>query len=91
MVEQEALSESARACRIVPAALHEQIGDVAAICVALTRELGKSWTILLRWLHRDYSIRTRTTQEMLSEAGAHMNPQAFIDSARGMELNYSDD
>jgi len=35
VVKQEALAETARACQIVPAALHEEIGDVAAICVAL--------------------------------------------------------
>jgi hypothetical protein len=29
------LDASARACRIVPAALGEQIGDIAAICVAM--------------------------------------------------------
>ena len=40
VVEQEALVESARACQIVPAALHEEIGDVAAICVALNAKTG---------------------------------------------------
>ena len=35
VVKREALEESARACRIIPAALHEEIGDVAAICIAL--------------------------------------------------------
>ncbi len=34
-VEREALPASAKICRIVPAALGEQIGDVAAICVAM--------------------------------------------------------
>lgn len=34
-MEREALTVSARACRIVPAALGEQIGDIAAICVAM--------------------------------------------------------
>jgi glucokinase len=34
-VEREALPGSAKICRIVPAALGEQIGDVAAICVAM--------------------------------------------------------
>jgi glucokinase len=34
MLDQEALPESAHACSIVPAALGEAIGDVAAICVA---------------------------------------------------------
>lgn len=33
-MEREALPAAARACRIVPAALGERIGDVAAICVA---------------------------------------------------------
>jgi len=31
----EALAPAVRDCRIVPAALGEQIGDVAAICVAM--------------------------------------------------------
>ena len=35
VMEREALAASAGACRIVPAALGEQIGDVAAICVAM--------------------------------------------------------
>lgn len=35
VVEREALPAAARACRIVPAALGEQIGDIAAICVAM--------------------------------------------------------
>lgn len=35
VVEREALPAAAAACRIVPAALGEQIGDVAAICVAM--------------------------------------------------------
>lgn len=34
-VAREALRNSAEACRIVPAALGEQIGDVAAICAAI--------------------------------------------------------
>lgn len=34
-MEREALPASARICEIVPAALGEQIGDVAAICVAM--------------------------------------------------------
>jgi glucokinase len=34
-MEREALPASAKICRIVPAALGEQIGDVAAICVAM--------------------------------------------------------
>lgn len=38
VVEREALTDSARACTIVPAELHEQIGDVAALCVALNAE-----------------------------------------------------
>lgn len=38
VVRREALAESVSACRIVPAALHEEIGDVAAICVALNAE-----------------------------------------------------
>ena len=35
IVQREALSSSARVCQIVPAALGEKIGDVAAICVAM--------------------------------------------------------
>ena len=35
VVQQEALSASVRDCEIVPAALGEKIGDVAAICVAM--------------------------------------------------------
>jgi glucokinase len=35
VLEREALAISARACRIVPAELGEQIGDIAAICVAM--------------------------------------------------------
>ena len=35
VLEDEALSVSARACRIVPVALGEEIGDIAAICVAM--------------------------------------------------------
>ncbi len=35
VMEREALPASARACRIVPAALGERIGDIAAICVAM--------------------------------------------------------
>jgi glucokinase len=38
VVQHEALGDSARACSIVPAELHEQIGDVAALCVALNAE-----------------------------------------------------
>jgi glucokinase len=38
VVQREALGDSARACSIVPAELHEQIGDVAALCVALNAE-----------------------------------------------------
>ena len=34
-MEREALPASAKICEIVPAALGEQIGDVAAICVAM--------------------------------------------------------
>jgi glucokinase len=35
VLEREGLPASVRACRIVPAALNEQIGDVAALCVAM--------------------------------------------------------
>jgi glucokinase len=35
VLDDEALAASARACRIVPAALGEEIGDIAAICVAM--------------------------------------------------------
>ena len=34
-MEREALPASAKICKIVPAALGERIGDVAAICVAM--------------------------------------------------------
>ncbi len=37
-IEREALSLSARNCRLVPAQLGERIGDVAALCVALQAE-----------------------------------------------------
>jgi glucokinase len=37
-IEREALPQSLRACEIVPAALGEQIGDVAALCVAMGLE-----------------------------------------------------
>ncbi len=35
VMQREALDVPARACKIVPAALGEQIGDIAAICVAM--------------------------------------------------------
>lgn len=35
VMEREALPAAAKACRVVPAALGEQIGDIAAICVAM--------------------------------------------------------
>ena len=35
VVEREGLYSSVRVCRIVPAALGEQVGDVAALCVAM--------------------------------------------------------
>jgi glucokinase len=38
MVERESLAPSAAACRIVPALLDERIGDLAALCVALSCE-----------------------------------------------------
>lgn len=38
VVMREALQESAAVCKIVPAALGERIGDVAALCVALDGE-----------------------------------------------------
>ncbi len=41
VVQREALADSARACSIVPAELHEQIGDVAALCVALNAEMKR--------------------------------------------------
>jgi hypothetical protein len=34
MMRREALGPAAAVCEIVPAALDEQIGDVAALCVA---------------------------------------------------------
>jgi glucokinase len=38
VIERESLPQSLRACEIVPAALGEQIGDVAALCVAMGLE-----------------------------------------------------
>jgi glucokinase len=38
VLEREALPQTLRACEIVPAALGEQIGDVAALCVAMGLE-----------------------------------------------------
>jgi glucokinase len=38
VIEREALAQSLEACEIVPAALGEQIGDVAALCVAMGLE-----------------------------------------------------
>jgi glucokinase len=38
IVERETLLSSARACRILPAALGEEIGNVAALCVAMEGE-----------------------------------------------------
>jgi glucokinase len=38
VMEREALPQTLRACAIVPAALGEQIGDVAALCVAMGLE-----------------------------------------------------
>jgi glucokinase len=38
MIEREALPQSLQACEIVPAALGERIGDVAALCVAMGLE-----------------------------------------------------
>jgi glucokinase len=38
MLAREALPQTLRACEIVPAALGEQIGDVAALCVAMGLE-----------------------------------------------------
>jgi glucokinase len=38
VIEREALPQTLRACEIVPAALGEQIGDVAALCVAMGLE-----------------------------------------------------
>ncbi len=38
VIEREALPQSLRACEIVPAALGEKIGDVAALCVAMGLE-----------------------------------------------------
>lgn len=34
-MKREALPASAQVCRIVPAALGERIGDIAAVCVAM--------------------------------------------------------
>jgi glucokinase len=38
VIEREALPQTLRACEIVPAALGEEIGDVAALCVAMGLE-----------------------------------------------------
>jgi len=38
VLDAEALPRSAAACEIVPAALGEQIGDVAAVCPVIYRE-----------------------------------------------------
>jgi glucokinase len=38
VIEREALPQTLRACQIVPAALGERIGDVAALCVAMGLE-----------------------------------------------------
>ncbi len=38
VIEREALAPSARACQILPAALGEQTGDVAALCVGMNGE-----------------------------------------------------
>jgi hypothetical protein len=37
VLDEEALPQSAAACEIVPAALGEQIGDVAALCPVIYR------------------------------------------------------
>jgi glucokinase len=37
-MEREALPQTLRACEVVPAALGEKIGDVAAMCVAMGLE-----------------------------------------------------
>lgn len=42
VMQQEALPASAKICQIVPAALGESIGDVAAICVAMRSARGTS-------------------------------------------------
>jgi glucokinase len=42
VLRREALSASVAACEIVPAALNEQIGDLAALCVALDEALKTS-------------------------------------------------
>jgi glucokinase len=42
VMEREALPASAKICQIVPAALGETIGDVAAICVAMGFTLSAS-------------------------------------------------
>jgi glucokinase len=38
VMEREALPQTLRACEVVPAALGEKIGDVAAMCVAIGLE-----------------------------------------------------
>jgi glucokinase len=47
VIEREALPQTLRACEIVPAALGEQIGDVAALCVAMGLE-GKGSALQFR-------------------------------------------
>ncbi len=46
MMAREALAQNLRACEIVPAALGEQIGDVAALCVAMGLEGKGSHPVL---------------------------------------------
>lgn len=38
VIERESLAPSAKACRILPAGLGEQIGDIAALCIAMEGE-----------------------------------------------------
>lgn len=43
VVKAEALPSAAKACRIVPASLGEQVGDVAALCIALEGRKHGNW------------------------------------------------
>ncbi len=54
VVAREALENSAKACRIVPAALGEQIGDVAALCAALEGLSRHADTSIADQLHQGW-------------------------------------
>jgi hypothetical protein len=54
-MDREALPASAKICQIVPAALGETIGDVAAICVAMGFASGASQMDSMMQLEPSYS------------------------------------